>query len=106
MHTHAGHVSISDLVLFTGAIGGIIVLIFVITVVIFAIAIVVLCKAKARLGKQLQNHHRKDIDAENKIYEEIDQTSQTKMDTETNIAYVSCHSIMKAASCAHHEAKN
>ena len=87
--------------LFTGAIGGVIVLIFAITVIIFAIAIVVLCKAKARLGKQLLNHHRKDTDAENKIYEEIDQMPQTRMDTENNIAYASCHSIMRSASCAY-----
>ena len=74
----AGHFSVSDLVVFTGAIGGVIVLIFTITVIIFAIAIVVLCKAKARLGKQLLNHHRKDTDAENKIYEEIDQNAPDK----------------------------
>ena len=68
---------------------------------IFAIAIIVLCKAKTRLGKQLQNHHNKDIDAENKIYEEIAQIPQQKMDTENNIAYASCHSIMRAASCTY-----
>ena len=68
-------------------------------IVIFAIFIIILCKAKARLSKQLLNQHGKDF--ENKIYEEIDQMPQTKMDTENNIAYASCRSIMRSASCAY-----
>ena len=93
---HADHISVSDFALSTG----IIVLIFVVMVIFFVIVIIVLCKAKARLSKQLLNHHSKDIDAESKIYEEINQMPQPKMDTEKNIAYASCHSIMRAASCA------
>ena len=86
-------------------IGGIVVLIFTGTVTIFAIIIIVLCKTKARLGKQLldqQDAHGKGIiDVENKIYEEIDPMPQLKMNTENNVAYASCHSIMRSASCAY-----
>ena len=91
-----------------GTIGGIVVLIFTVTVIIFAIIIIVLCKTKARLSKQLLNQqhvHGKDniiiIDVENKIYEEIDPMPQPKMDTENNVAYASCRSIMRSASCAY-----
>ena len=88
-----------------GTIGGIVVLIFTVTVMIFAVIIIILCKTKARLSKQLldqQHAHGKDIiDIENKIYEEIDPMPQPKMDTENNVAYASCHSVMRSASCAY-----
>ena len=66
---------------------------------VLAIIIIVLCKTKARLSKQLQQ----DKDHENKIYEEIDliPAGQQKMNTENNIAYASCHSIMQSVSCAY-----
>jgi hypothetical protein len=89
-----------------GAIGGAIVLLSTVTVTILAIIIIALCKAKTRLSKQLLGRHGKDndiIDVENKIYEEIDQMPQPKMhmDTENNVAYASCRSIMRSASCAY-----
>lgn len=93
-----------DLAPLLGGIGGIIVLIFTITVMIFAIIIIVLCRAKARLSKQLlDQQHGKDniINVENKIYEEIDPMPQPKMDTENNVAYASCRSVMRSASCAY-----
>ena len=64
-----------------------------------------LYETKAILSKQLldqQHAHGKDIiDVENKIYEEIDPMPQPKMDTENNVAYASCRSIMRSASCAY-----
>jgi hypothetical protein len=93
----------ADLAPLIGAIGGIIVLLFFVTVTVLVIIIIVLCKAKARLSKQLLDQHGKDaIDVENKIYEELDQMphGQLKVDTENNVAYASCRSIMRSASCA------
>ena len=87
-----------DLAPFVGAVGGIIALIFIVTVTIFTIVIIILCKAKTRLSKQPQQGK----DFENRIYEEIAQTvPQSKMDTENNIAYASCHSITQSVSCAY-----
>jgi hypothetical protein len=89
----------ADLARLIGAIGGTIVLIFIVTVMIFVIIIIALCKA---INKQLLHQHSKDtIDVENKIYEEIDQMPQPKVDTENNVAYAACRSIMRSASCAY-----
>ena len=62
--------------------------------VCFATIIIILIRAKAKQKAKLEQNE----DSESKIYEEIDQISQSNMDTADNVAYVSCQTFIHTSS--------
>ena len=70
-------------------IGGVVAMIILIISLCLAATIIILIRAKAKQKAKLEQSE----DSESKIYEEINQISQSNMDTADNVAYVSCQTL-------------